>query len=317
MRTPAPRPCTWLALLVTAASCGPPRLAPGEGTVEVPGGRVWYRVVGGGTRTPLLVVHGCCGVGSYYLQPLAALADERPVVFYDQLGAGRSTAPADTAAWRLDRFVEELALVRRALGLREVHIYGHSWGGGLAVEYMHTGPSGVRSLVLAGAGFSPELDRRASDSLFGTLPDSVLATLGGHMQAGTCDTPEYRTAMREVYRRWFARREPWSAEFERTLASVARRQAMYRQLGESTCADPEMAMLAADRTTHLAAIAVPTLIAVGALDLATPASARFYQGLVPGAELAVFDSSAHLPMHDEPARYVATIRDFLRRVESR
>ena len=59
------------------------------------------------------------------------------------------------------------------------------------------------------------------------------------------------------------------------------------------------------------------LFAVGAYDLATPALARFYQSLVPGAELAVFDSTAHLPMHDEPERYVATIRDFLRRVESR
>ena len=317
MNAHALRRAVCLGWLVSAAGCGPPRLTPREGTVEVPGGRVWYRVVGGGPRTPLLVVHGCCGVGSYYLQPLAALADERPVVFYDQLGAGRSTAPLDTAAWRLDRFVEELALVRSALGLREVHIYGHSWGGGLAVEYMHTGPSGVRSLVLAGAGFSPARDRRAIDSLFGTLPDSVLATLGGHMQAGTCDAPEYRGAMREVYRRWFARREPWSADFDSTLASLARRQAIYRQLGQSTCGDPETAMLAADRTTHLAAITAPTLIAVGAYDLSTPASARFYQSLVPGAELAVFDSSAHLPMHDEPKRYVATIRDFLRRAESR
>ncbi len=278
---------------------------------------MWYRVVGGGTRTPLLVVHGCCGVGSYYLQPLAALADERPVVFYDQLGAGRSTAPTDTSAWRLDRFREELALVRSALGLREVHLYGHSWGGGLAVEYVNGGGTAVRSLVLAGAGFSPERDRRAIDSLFATLPDSVLGALARHGRAGTCDAPEYQAGMREVYRRYFARRQPWSADFDSTVAAVARRQSIHRRLGPSACANPEQSMLAADRTAHLGAITVPTLFAVGAYDLATPADARFYQRLVPGAELVVFDSSGHVPMHDEPERYVATIRDFLRRVESR
>ena len=59
-----------------------------EGYVEVRGGRTWYRVVGEGTAVPLVTVHGGPGGTHDYLEPLAALADERPVVFYDQLGAG-------------------------------------------------------------------------------------------------------------------------------------------------------------------------------------------------------------------------------------
>ena len=79
-----------LLALVTITACGPgqPRLAPGEGYVAVPGGRIWYRIVGTGPGTPLVLLHGGPGAPSYYLEPLAALGDERPVVFYDQLGAG-------------------------------------------------------------------------------------------------------------------------------------------------------------------------------------------------------------------------------------
>lgn len=82
------------------------------------------------------------------------LAD-RPVIFYDQLGAGRSDHPTDASLWKVDRFVRELADVRQALGLDKVHILGHSWGSMLAVDYMLTtqygniwpyvGPERIRS----------------------------------------------------------------------------------------------------------------------------------------------------------------------------
>jgi proline iminopeptidase len=65
------------------------------GRIAVPGGNVWYRVTGDGPGTPLLLLHGGPGFPSQYLEPLAALGDERPVIFYDQLGCGRSDRPDD------------------------------------------------------------------------------------------------------------------------------------------------------------------------------------------------------------------------------
>ena len=91
--------------LLGESGCGLRRLSPREGFIQVPGGRVWYRIVGSGPRTPLLVLHGGPGASSYYLKPLAALAADRPVIFYDQLGGGRSDRPADSTLWRTERFV--------------------------------------------------------------------------------------------------------------------------------------------------------------------------------------------------------------------
>ena len=72
-----------------------------EGRISVTGGEVWYRVVGGGDAVPLLTLHGGPGAGHDYLESLEALADERPVVFYDQLGCGKSDQPEDTSLWRI------------------------------------------------------------------------------------------------------------------------------------------------------------------------------------------------------------------------
>jgi proline iminopeptidase len=114
-----------------------------EGTISVPGGRVWYRIVGGGAAgTPLLVLHGGPGAPHDYLENLIALADERPVVFYDQLGCGRSERPDDPSLWRVERFVAELAAVLQTLGLSRVNLLGQSWGTMLAVEYLLSGTSG-------------------------------------------------------------------------------------------------------------------------------------------------------------------------------
>ena len=127
-------------LLALVSGCGSRGQTPRQGMIDVPGGKVWYQVVGSGTKTPLLLLHGGPGAPSYSLKPLAALADERPVVFYDQLGGGRSPAPADSSLWTIDRFVRELADVRQALGLKQVHLLGISWGTILALEYMKTHP---------------------------------------------------------------------------------------------------------------------------------------------------------------------------------
>ena len=139
------------AALAPLAACRAPQpaqsaatLRAGEGMLAVPGGRIWYRVVGTGTGTPLLAIHGGPGGTSCRMREHGRLGDERPVIFYDLLGTGRSERAADTTLWTLPRAVEEVEAIRRALGLREVHLLGQSWGSAVALEYALTHPnSGV------------------------------------------------------------------------------------------------------------------------------------------------------------------------------
>ena len=303
--------------LVTAAwgSDQPTGLAPGEGFVDVTGGKVWYRIVGSGERTPLLVLHGGPGVSSVYLKPLEALADDRPVIFYDQLGCGNSPGASDTALWTIERFVGEIAQVREALDLKEVHLYGHSWGTMLAADYMLTKPSGVRSLVLASPCLSAPRWIHDADSLLGTLPDSLQEVIRHHEREKTTDSPEYQSALMVFYGQFFARRQPWSDDLNSAFAQL--NQAMYRYMWGPSEFTSTGTLSDYDCTDRLGEITIPTLLTAGQFDEATPATVKYYQSLIPGAEFALLKNCAHLTMHDDPETDIRIIREFLAKVESK
>jgi len=306
--------CSFLCLSFVGLG-GAHAISPGTRFVEVRGGRVWVRVVGTGSGTPLLVLHGGPGAPSYYLKPLAALGDERPVVFYDQLGCGHSPAPADTALWRIDRFIQELAAVRRALRLDQVHLFGHSWGTMLAVDYMLTRPTGVRSLILASPSLSIARWAGDAESLLTTLPDSLQRTIHVHEADGTTDSPAYQAAVMEYYHRYVARRQPWSADIDSCFAQIG--TSVYTTM----CGASEFSITGTlrtyDRTDRLSSLKLPVLFTVGRYDEARPATVRYYQSLVPRSELVVLENSAHLTMQDEPEHYVQVLREYLKRVDQR
>lgn len=214
------RKCFIVASLLAVGACTSSGLKPGEGHIEVPGGRVWYRIVGSGRATPLLLLHGGPGAPSYYLERLAALADERPVIFYDQLGCGRSDRPTDPSLWRIERFVEELRRVRNELGVDKVHILGHSWGSMLAVDYMLTNPTGVQSVVLAGPALNIPRYIHDVQALRAALPVAVQETLKRHEDAGTTDSTEYQEATQVFYKRHLSRLDPWPSELQKTMEGL-------------------------------------------------------------------------------------------------
>lgn len=301
-------------VMMAGIGCAGGSGGPREGLVQVTGGRVWYRVVGNGSGTPILLLHGGPGFTSHYLDPMARLGDERPVIFYDQLGCGRSDRPGDPSLWRVERFVEELAQVRAALGLRRVHLFGHSWGTMLAVDYLLTRPEGVRSLVLASPALSIPRWLEDTGRLRRSLPPEVQETLLRHERAGTTDSDEYQQASAEFEKRFVIRLDPMPPEVEASYANQS--AAVYGTMWGPSEFHGTGNLKDYDRTPRLGEIALPTLFTAGRHDEATPEATAWYAGLVPGAETVIFEHSAHMTMNEEPDRYLEVIRDFLRRVES-
>ena len=282
--------------------------------VEVPGGRVWYERVASGNGIPLLVLHGGPGFTHEYVRSLEALADTRPVVFYDQLGCGRSDRPWDPRLWTVDRSVRELQAVREALGLTRMHLLGQSWGTMLATEYMLGRPDGIVSLILASPCISIRRWTEDAERLKQDLPEEVQRTIEEHERMRSTSCPEYAAAMLAYYRRHVCRMEPWPLELEKAFAGAG--QQVYEVMWGPSEFTATGRLRTFDRSDRLHEIDTPALFTCGRYDEATPETVAWYQSLLRGSELVVFEQSAHLAHLEEREQYEAVVRDFLARQEA-
>jgi proline-specific peptidase len=290
-----------------------------EGFVPFREFRVWYRLVGelnqpAPGKFPLLVLHGGPGAPHDYLDPLAALAHSgRPVVFYDQLGSGNSDQPDDSTLWNIDLYLDEVATVRRELGLDRVHLLGQSWGGMLALSYALTQPAGLLSLVVANSTASMPLHAAEVDKLREQLPPEVQEVLNQHEAAGTTDDPAYEEASMAFYARHICRLDPWPdyllEAFERINPQV------YQTMWGAGELHITGNLKDWDITPRLGEIGVPTLLISGRYDEFTPAEQEVLREGIPGSEWVLFEQSAHLPHAEEPERFLEVLEGFLSRVE--
>jgi pimeloyl-ACP methyl ester carboxylesterase len=85
---------------------------------------------------PVVVLHGGPSVPSNYLYPLVDVVPYRSIVFHDQLGCGSSDEPPDVSLYSMRDSVEDMKALLKKLGVRRFHLYGQSYGGILAFEYL-------------------------------------------------------------------------------------------------------------------------------------------------------------------------------------
>lgn len=281
--------------------------------ISVPGGRVWYGIEGEG-GTPLVCLHGGPGFPHDYLEPLAELSDERAVVFFDQLGCGRSDRPADERLWTLERSLEEVERVRSELGLQAFHLLGSSWGGLLAIEYALTQPAGLRSLVLSSPLVSVPRWNDDAAELKGQLPGDVRATIDWHEERGFVDCPEYTAATLVFWKRHVCRLERWPDEFERSLAGF--NVGPYRTMWGPSEFTQTGNLKGRDPSGRLHELDVPVFWSCGRHDEARPNSTEYFHTLTPRSEFLVFEQSSHSSHLEERELYLRSLRDFLQRVET-
>jgi len=286
-----------------------------EGLIEVPGGRVFYRVAGenaGGV--PLLVLHGGPGAPHDYLETLEALADERPVVFYDQLGCGASDRPGDLALYAMPRFVEELAIVRQTLGLARLHILGQSFGCMLAVDYLLAKrPEGVLSLVLSAPCLSAQRFAADQRAYLEGMPEDVRETILTAEASGDYDLPAYQEAVTAYYKEHLCLLDPRPDCLNRTFEKMG--LPVYLHMWGPSEFTLTGTLRGYDRTADLARIGLPALFTCGRHDEAAPETCAYYQSLMPGSELAILEDASHMHHLERPEEYLRLARDFLRRNE--
>lgn len=290
-----------------------------EGFVSFRGYNVWYRIVRDreeSGKLPLLCLHGGPGFTWDSFEPLEAMAATgRCVIFYDQLGSGNSDDPHNPAMYTVDLYVNEVGVVRRALGLERVHILGHSWGGMLAMEYALTRPAGLASLILADMGASTPQWVAEMRRLVAELPSEVQQTIQKHEVAGTTDSSEYQEACKVYSRRHCGGRLDPRPDCLDRIAGKPGDEVFHTMWGPSEwCTTGPLKDW--DITSRLGEIRVPTLVIGGRFDEATPAVTETVHRGIPGSEWVIFENSGHFPHLEETESYLQVLDRFLNRVEA-
>jgi proline-specific peptidase len=285
-----------------------------ERWVAVPGGRVRVRIAGDGPGVPLIVLHGGPGSTHVYLENLAALGAERPVIFYDQLGSGASDRPADRSLWRVERFVRELQAVVEDLGFPRLHVLGHSWGTMLALDwFLAAGRERAASLSFISPCLSARRIREDTERLKAELPKAVRDTIDLHEARGTTHSGAYRAATSMFYQRHLCRLPEWPEALRRSDEGFS------REVYEAMWGPAEFAMTGLlssyESAERLGEVDVPALFACGRYDEMTPETTAAYHERTPGSRLEIFETSAHMPNLEEPERFLEVVGAFLREAE--
>lgn len=283
---------------------------------EVTGGRIWYGIAGENKPgIPLLVLHGGPGVPHDYLLTLKELSDQRPVIFYDQLGCGNSGKPSDTTLWTVPRFVEEIVQLRGLLQLEKVHLLGQSWGTLLAVEYLlQEKPAGIQSLTLAAPYLSTSRWIADQQELLAGLPQQVQDTIGRHEQTGDFSDPGYQEAMMVFYREHVCRLDPWPGILRDSMAKIGHN--VYTYMWGPSEFTMTGTLKEADVTHRLDEIDLPVMITCGEHDEARPETCREYASALKNAQLHIFEEASHEHHLEKTDDFNKKLRGFLFRTDN-
>lgn len=158
-----------------------------------------------------VVVHGGPGLTHDYLLPLKDLSSTRPVIFYDQIGSGRSThlKTKPDSFFTIDLFLAELDNLLTTFGISDNYDFlGHSWGGVMGSELAVAKPPGLNKLILSDSLPSVELWSESHAQQMLEFPEEVQEGL----LAGFNDEPKYRAAIGIFYAKHGCTVVPWPKE---------------------------------------------------------------------------------------------------------
>ncbi|NCD68806.1 proline iminopeptidase-family hydrolase [Mucilaginibacter agri] len=306
-----------IALLIITQLSYAQTLKPHEGYVQVKGGRIWYKVIGTGNGTPLLVLHG--GPGSRSCGDVAGytpVGNDRPVILYDQLGSGFSDRPTDTTLWTLPRFVDEVVALRKALNLKEINILGSSWGAAIVAEYMITRkPVGVKSVIFSGPLLGTTRWIKDAQILLGQMPKYLQDTIHKYEDLKQYQSASYVAATDSFYARYLDHRKSVTPPSPICEGSKGFNTQVYNYMWgptEFTCTGT---LKNWTRIPQLHQITQPVLFIAGQFDEARPETMYEFQKMVKGSKIVIVPNAGHHKLQDNPKDFIGGVRKFLNGVE--
>ncbi len=277
---------------------------------------VWTKKIGNGPIKVLLLHGGPAFTHDYFecfedFLPPAGME----IYYYDQLGCGYSDIPTDTSLWTLPRYVEEVEQVRKALGLEQCYILGHSWGSLLAMEYLQKYQSHVKGAVLSNmtAGTQSYL-AYANQVKQKFFPPDVMKTFDSLDNLKKYDAPEYQEIlMKNLYSHVICQLDPWPEPLMRVLKKA--NMAIYAQMQGVDEFHVTGNLKNWEMWDRLKNITIPTLVLGGMNDEMNPEDMKREGKLIPNSRTYLCPKGSHFAMYDDQQNYFNNLVAFLKDVD--
>jgi len=286
-----------------------------EGYVEAGGGvRLFYRLLGTGPDT-LIMIHGGPGLTmDYFLEDLAPLAKHHALLFYDQRGTGRSTLASDSISLDAQRFVEDVEAIRKHFGIGRLKLLGHSWGSAVVALYAIRYPEHLSQIIIVGALPLQQYQLTEAFKQLEAKRDSSTLKRMNELRATRLADPGNSEVCSAYYTLWF---EPFFGNHNRANRSKG-------DFCAGTLESRRNKMLSVDKFTmaslgpwdwrsSLSQVKVPALVIHGTMDPLPLSGAKAWASVLPNGQLLLLDGIGHFPYLEAPDRFFEKVNEFLQR----
>jgi proline iminopeptidase len=292
-----------MAILVIDAPQSQAREESGK-TFETPGATIYFEVLGSGSGTPLVLVNGGPGFDHTYLHlspAWDALAKSRRVVMYDQRGTGHSIGNHTGQTYTLKDQIDDLEALRAHLGVEQVDLLGHSWGGYLVMAYAAAHLERIAHLFIVDSAAPRWKDIIV---LFKEVFPEATERRDAFDFAEAMGDPKATDAkLHEYFTMLFYSAEKRDAFIARLPASVYK-----PDVNKAVNSDLDQF----DLNPEIHKFKFPVMILTGRYDMNVAALVAYRIHLaIPGSKFRAFERSGHLPFYEEPDAFVEALEEFL------
>ena len=285
--------------------------------------KVWTKRFGNNHRIKILLLHGGPAAGHEYMECFESFFPKEGFEFYeyDQLGAPYSDQPKDTSLWTVDRYVDEVEQVRKAIGAGKNNFYvlGNSWGGILAMEYALKYQQNMKALIVADMMAScPDYGKYADDVLAKQMDPKILAEIRGIEAKGDFSNPRYmELLMPNFYKQHLCRLEEWPDPINRTfnhLGSMEVPSTIYTIMQGPSEFGIGGRLANWDIKDRLKEIKIPTLMVGAKYDTMDPKAMEEQSKMVQHGRYLYCPEGSHMCMWDDQKVFMGGVIKFIKDV---
>lgn len=283
--------------------------------------KVWTKRFGNNSKIKILLLHGGPAMTHEYMECFETFFQREGFEFYeyDQLGSYYSDQPKDSSLWTIERFVDEVEQVRKAINADKDNFYvlGNSWGGILAMEYALKYQKNMKGLLVSNMMASaPDYGKYADEVLAKQMNPEILRQIRSLEAKKDFNNAKYMELLiPNFYKKHLCRLKEWPDGLNRASKHINGEIYSLMQGPSEFGISGRLAKW--DIKSRLHEITIPTLMIGAKYDTMDPKAMEEQSKLVQNGRYLYCPNGSHLAMWDDQKIFMNGVIKFINEVNDK